>query len=231
MAWNSRILPVITRCLLLPNRFSPFLPESHDTEGPSPKGRTPTAGQVDGSGRKRRTISAGITVLSAGTGIGLAGGLGQRGGRLCDGLSVPYSSGSGLLDLVSRQRPSPLPRLSVPYSSGSGLLGSPPTSTPGALRTFSPLFIGVGLAGLRFKQFVQFTYSFSPLFIGVGLAGLSVRSIFVPPLSLSVPYSSGSGLLACSRGWRRTGTGPFQSPIHRGRACWPRDRGGRAHGT
>ncbi len=110
-------------------------------------------------------------------------------------LSVPYSSGSRLLAMSPRLIPPAPQKLSVPYSSGSRSLGPSWSGSSGRSRTFSPLFVGVEVAGANVSPPASAAATFSPLFVGVEVAGV---------------YSDKEG----SR------DSPFQSPIRRGRGCW-----------
>src|SRR5271157_2391929 len=85
------------------------------------------------------------------------------------------------------------------------------------MRPFSPLFIG------EVSSIVQLVYldqpywkPFSPLFIGEVSSILARTSAASPPITLSVPSSSGKSLQYNRDANALDGVPDFQSPLHRG---------------
>ncbi len=114
-------------------------------------------------------------------------------------LSDPYSSGSRLLEYLADFESRNTYSLSVPYSSGSRLLGCSVPTHPGSPPTFSPLFVGVEVAGALRRKVQDWEENFqSPIRRGRGCwrPWPAVSTSVTSPLS--VPYSSGSRLLACA---------------------------------
>ncbi len=161
-------------------------------------------------------------------------------------LSVPYSSGSRLLESADGGRRPAQSFFQSPIRRGRGCWGAPssrprPTSSfqspirrgRGCWRCprfpphtwtnpFSPLFVGVEVAGQSSPLDVtHHGTAFSPLFVGVEVAGGGKDSLVSLHLALSVPYSSGSRLLVIHE-HGLTQQQVFQSPIRRGRGCWRR---------
>ena len=84
--------------------------------------------------------------------------------------------------------------LSVPFSSGQGMLQPAAKPKPAAETTFSPLFIGARNVTQRGDFFYRLNLTFSPLFIGARNVTI-IHSPFIRADLLSVPFSSGQGML------------------------------------
>ena len=117
------------------------------------------------------------------------------------------------------------PGVSVPYLSGQALQsasgGSWSTRTP----SFSPLFVGAGVAIAVPTHVRQHRFGFSPLFVGAGVAMLRQRKHGLPAVWFQSPICRGRRCNHRLTTHTSVATSWFQSPICRGRRCNGTKRG------